>query len=621
MENSIINGEKDSQRIESLLQCLSKDVESAKDDNLSKRLVTKVNPGHVPILSFRNSQSRDSCIEESFFQGICTLENQIPKQIVCFDEKYVRRCLELIHISSLKAASRNMGVFPDGLSSRDISNGSLFDMGRFFIECPSVAGTENVIVCDVGDSIIGSITGSKSMINILKSPLFRRSGALDRDVIFGKSSLVSDGESISSDFTSSPGGLCASTSKKLQKEMTVNGDHRYTSEPVHKRLVSISSTNSTISDMSSSTSGAISQGLLQCTWDNGFPRYVFSVDDQKEIYVANLMKVESPDDKVLDYIYTFHSKGKKENDIHEKESALVGKMRVSTSITLGPNNTEFMETQFVLFGSSSDHCVGEVQNSLHTLRKNKGLSKKVVDVFRATHSSKQRISSKHRQTSAILEDSSQDPFQEFCQNLDPQSEFVLSENHLPPNAELAAIIVKDHIHENHKEEKIGGWGMKFLKKLGSRQINESLEVSKPPECCERNSGDCSTSLDILIPAGFHGGPRTRNGGPSSLTERWRSGGSCDCGGWDIGCALTVLKVKPSKNEGSPKADILKESKTFDFLIQGSKQGTSIMKMVNIHDGLYYIHFQSTLSALQSFSIAAAIIHTHSPTLRAKVYRS
>ncbi|KAG4997288.1 hypothetical protein JHK85_028727 [Glycine max] len=38
-------------------------------------------------------------------------------------------------------------------------------------------------------------------------------------------------------------------------------------------------------------------------------------------------------------------------------------------------------------------------------------------------------------------------------------------------------------------------------------------------------------------------------------------------------------------------------------------------MVNVHDGLYFIdHFQPSLSALPSFSIAVVIIHTQSPTL-------
>uniref|UniRef100_A0A2P2P1A7 Uncharacterized protein n=1 Tax=Rhizophora mucronata TaxID=61149 RepID=A0A2P2P1A7_RHIMU len=38
-------------------------------------------------------------------------------------------------------------------------------------------------------------------------------------------------------------------------------------------------------------------------------------------------------------------------------------------------------------------------------------------------------------------------------------------------------------------------------------------------------------------------------------------------------------------------------------------------MVNICDGYYFVHFQSTLSALQSFSIAVAFIHSQNPNLQ------
>lgn len=45
----------------------------------------------------------------------------------------------------------------------------------------------------------------------------------------------------------------------------------------------------------------------------------------------------------------------------------------------------------------------------------------------------------------------------------------------------------------------------------------------------------------ILPSEVHGLSGT--GKPATLVERWRSGGRCDCGGWDAGCALTILKVK------------------------------------------------------------------------------
>ncbi|KAK4789830.1 hypothetical protein SAY86_017134 [Trapa natans] len=50
--------------------------------------------------------------------------------------------------------------------------------------------------------------------------------------------------------------------------------------------------------------------------------------------------------------------------------------------------------------------------------------------------------------------------------------------------------------------------------------------------------DASVNMTVILPGGVHSLPS--NGGPSSLIQRWRSGGSCDCGGWDLGCQLKVL---------------------------------------------------------------------------------
>lgn len=605
MENAIVKSRKDGCQNEVSLQCLSKGMKSAEDDTVSNRLVGKLKPEHVFIL-----------------------DSRIPKQIINFDEQYLRCCLELVQIRALKAASCNIpsdmshwGAFSDNLSTRKISSGNTYYLNEIVNEFPSVAGTENVMICSARDSILGAITESKSMMNILKSPLLRQLGASDGSVNFGRTSLVDVEEHTHFNFVNSPSGLDTSSPQKVHRETLLLREHIYRSEHVHNRLSSLSSTNSSCSDQSSSAPATVSRGMLHCTWNNGFPHYVFSVDDQREIFIANLLKVESPDNKVMDYMYTFHSRagGRKDDEIHENESDFIGKMRVSTSFTLLPDNKEIMETQFVLFGSSDDFVV-EMPTSIHTLKKNKGFTNKVVDVFKASHTYKHRSSSKLRVLNAILETSSCDPCQDSPNNLDPASRIVLSENHLPPNLELAAIIVKDHIRDNNNEVNIGGWGLKFLKKVGNRRTNTSVETQVPSQRCVRNNGHWSTSMDILIPAGFHGGPRTRNGGPSSLIERWRSGGCCDCGGWDIGCPLTILNARPSRTEVLSQTDISCEPKTFDIFVEGLKQDVPAMRMVNIHDGLYYIPLQSPLSAMQSFSIAVAIIHTHSPNLQPKLYK-
>ncbi|XP_059653062.1 uncharacterized protein LOC132300117 [Cornus florida] len=630
MEKAIVNEEKDGKRKEDLLS-LSEDIEVAGNNNRSKTLGKSVKSENVLMLSVMQSKTSESCIEDSFPQKIFSLDNRIPKHIVSLDEKFLRRCLELIYISASKATSFNISASLGSSKKGDLFNSwsspktsrHACDLGKIIIQCPLEAGTGNAVISPVGDWFVGKITGSKSMMNILESPLFRQFGALDSDIKFGRGNLIDVKKAIHSDFMNSPCGLNMSSSKKLDKETVDLGNHKHGSKPVHKRFVSVSSMNSTWSDQSSSSgSPATSQGMLQCTWKDGFPHYVFSVDDQREVYVANLFKAASPDDKVVDYIYTFHSRAdkKKEHGARENESDLVGKMRVSTSFTLCPNNSEMMETEFVLYGSN-DNCLEEMQTSCHILRKNKGFSKKMGEVFKTRHSTKKRSSSKFGGTSTILENSSRKPSQDLQINFDTVGTSNLSEILPPPNLELAAIVVKDHIRENRQKAGSGGWGLKFLKKVGIRQASASLAASVPSECCLRNTGDCSTSVDILVPAGFHGGPRTRNGGPSGLIERWRSGGCCDCGGWDIGCPLTVLHTRPSKNEDALPADMQGECKSFDLFTEGSDQDVPTMKIVNIHDDLHFVHFQPILSTLQSYSIAVAVLHTQTPALRPKLYKS
>lgn len=69
----------------------------------------------------------------------------------------------------------------------------------------------------------------------------------------------------------------------------------------------------------------------------------------------------------------------------------------------------------------------------------------------------------------------------------------------------------------------------------------------------------SNSVSVILPGGVHGFPD--KGEPSPLIDRWISGGSCDCGGWDVGCQLHVLSNKyRCTNTKSVKA-----SSTSDYL--------------------------------------------------------
>lgn len=44
--------------------------------------------------------------------------------------------------------------------------------------------------------------------------------------------------------------------------------------------------------------------------------------------------------------------------------------------------------------------------------------------------------------------------------------------------------------------------------------------------------------------------------------------------------------------------------------QGRKKREPALKLMNVSKGIYVVNYEPTLSALQSFSIAVAFIHSH-----------
>ncbi|TYI06000.1 hypothetical protein ES332_A10G127800v1 [Gossypium tomentosum] len=555
MDNAFVRGPEDDRGKEDSLQILEDKKDTLGDDGMncselkSKQLGSPINPQHALILNVRRIQAGKSLINDAMLRAVFRMGNKIPRHVVALDEKYLRYCLELIHVNAAKAARCSISVNLSSTKTSILSNGqnpakivdeNTGDLGRFIFKCPLEVRTESLFLDSAEPWVVGSIMGSRSMANILKSPLLEKSDA------FNVNPSLND----------------------------------------VKRL---------------------------CTWNGGIPYFVFSLDNQREVYVANLENDGAARNKGLDYMYLFHSSksSHKEHGISDHE--FVGKMMVSTSFSICPQDSKIMETELVLF-SGNITSIREIQTSSNNHRKNKGLSEKVVEAFKSSHLSKQSTLSRFRRSSSIMEDSSWDPCRDTVNNSDSLDGMNLFEEQLPRNLELTAIVVRDHFPENPRPE-VGGWGLKFLRKPVAMQNINPLEAPVH-SFCSCNNGVCSTSIDVLIPAGIHGGQRTRNGGPSSLIERWRSGGHCECGGWDLGCPLTVLKSGPSKG-GSPATDMPEDCKLFDFSIQGPEHGSPTLRMTNVHDGLYLIHFQSALSALQSLAIAVAYIHTQSPTFRPK----
>lgn len=95
-----------------------------------------------------------------------------------------------------------------------------------------------------------------------------------------------------------------------------------------------------------------------------------------------------------------------------------------------------------------------------------------------------------------------------------------------PNDELAAIVVKP-------TRKSTASLTESLPDFRSSSNERGLPMNKLSVRSHKVQ-----SMTVILPGGAHGVPS--EGEPSSLIERWLSGGLCDCGGWDLGCMVKVL---------------------------------------------------------------------------------
>ncbi|CAI9301384.1 unnamed protein product [Lactuca saligna] len=132
-------------------------------------------------------------------------------------------------------------------------------------------------------------------------------------------------------------------------------------------------------------------------------------------------------------------------------------------------------------------------------------------------------------------------------------------------SELAAIVVK-----NSSKEKYGGLGR-------------------------------SKSTVVVLPGNIHTLPKS--GKPSSLINRWKSGGACDCGGWDIGCELKVLTNQ------SESTEILNPSISdhIDLYYQGRGNNNCAFSLALLENGVYSVEYNASMSLLQVFSICVAVV--------------
>ncbi|KAG2326507.1 hypothetical protein Bca4012_035464 [Brassica carinata] len=111
----------------------------------------------------------------------------------------------------------------------------------------------------------------------------------------------------------------------------------------------------------------------------------------------------------------------------------------------------------------------------------------------------------------------------------------------------------------------------------------------------RNRVKKQSTTSVILPSGVHTLPKDGNTAtPLPLIERWESGGSCDCGGWDIGCKLRVLS-----NDYHTKS-------FSSFQLFDQERDEPAFKMVTHDNELHSVEFGSSVSLLEAFFISLAV---------------
>ncbi|KAG6536373.1 uncharacterized protein LOC122025046 [Zingiber officinale] len=353
------------------------------------------------------------------------------------------------------------------------------------------------------------------------------------------------------------------------------------------------------------------KGQIRYQWKSGTPYFVFTVgDDFSEVYLSRPWKIESSMAKGKDYIYSFHSRSvnnfKSEKCVSDA-SEILGKMKVSNLLTFGTDGSRTRETEFVLYNANAKSLLG-TRSSGSFILKAKELGKRVSNILNPSQALK------NNSICSLNELSS------FFRSYDENKLTDQVQNDCTPEHELAAVVLSDHRRGCDREAAVGGWGLKFL---GTSNANDVDASSAPLVSQETSNGSRSISRDkssknltVLVPADLHGGQSIQTRGPSGIITRWRTGGQCDCGGWDVGCSIQVLSCSSiTKNSSSSlKEELQDHNKSVDLFTEGSKRTESTIKIIDMNYGLYVINFHPSLSYLQAFSIGVAMIHAQSPSL-------
>ncbi|KAK8947505.1 hypothetical protein KSP40_PGU013159 [Platanthera guangdongensis] len=281
--------------------------------------------------------------------------------------------------------------------------------------------------------------------------------------------------------------------------------------------------------------------VLKWEFNRGDPSTEFSVKGPEDVLSAKIWKTDNP----YNWVYTFHHCKLKRimvrhgsKDRHLQPSLIIGQMLVSCHLCSdvgesGPlDNTA--STEFNLYDIAQARRNTAIQRSRCLLNSNQT---SVTECPLESNSSMETERPRH-------------PFglhsSEFHSDL--STSYPWASDDLPPNLEIASIVTQSPAY-----------------------------------------------VKVVTPSARHGLPNREEVSASSLLDRSRFGGGCDCGGWDMGCPVVVFET------GTEEPMVL--------FVKGKKENIPALTIIENGKGKYSVHFLAQLSALQAFSICIAILHS------------
>ncbi|XP_062200983.1 uncharacterized protein LOC133903585 [Phragmites australis] len=308
--------------------------------------------------------------------------------------------------------------------------------------------------------------------------------------------------------------------------------------------------------------------VIKLNPSNGAFGFEFCTKGPEESIYANTWKAGNE----LNWIYTFHSIGKRASSVGRSSNSkdrrgclppIVGQMHVSSYLysNVGEDGTlnNSAISEFVLY----DIAHARRSSAVERIQCTDAIQPSFCNVINKS------VSGDTRERNNLMRQQNT-----VRNNSDVSTSCLWSREDLHPHLEVAAIVIQVPFHKTKSKE---------LK-----------------------AGSSPGTIKAVTAGGAHGLPRDDEASPSPLLDRLKSGGACDCGGWDMSCPIVVLD---NAYDSYWVNSVMNESKhPMELFAQGNKEVLPALLMKADGNGHFKVDFHARLSALQAFSICISLLH-------------